>query len=128
MWKNCHFRHICHICCTRQLVWAPSLLCALPCWQMWQNCHFHCICQIHQLVWVPSLLWGFALPSNAAKLSFSPYWSNLPTFSYFCYFCCCMHFWTYLDYCSRPYTQDLWYSFQQIIYKWTSWVANDIYL
>ena len=23
-----------------QLLWAPSLLCALPCWRLWQYCHF----------------------------------------------------------------------------------------
>ena len=39
---------ICQICQYRQLLWAPSLLCALPCWQMWQNCHFRHICQICQ--------------------------------------------------------------------------------
>ena len=30
------------------------------------------------------------------KLSFSPYFPDLPTCSLFCHFCCCVHFWTYL--------------------------------
>ena len=58
-WQNCHFRRICQIRQYRQLLWASSLPCALPCWQMWQNYHFRHICQIclyRQLLWAPSLL------------------------------------------------------------------------
>ena len=34
----------------RNSLWAPSLLCALPCWRFWQNCHFRHICQIRHYV------------------------------------------------------------------------------
>ena len=77
----------------------PSLLCVLPRWRLWQNCHFRHICQIRrfrQLLWVPfTALCCSSLPI-VAKLSFSPYLPNSPTFSHFCHFCCCVHFWTYL--------------------------------
>ena len=42
-----------------KFLWAPSLLCALPCWRLWQYCHFRHICQIRQdrqLLWAPLLL------------------------------------------------------------------------
>ena len=48
LWQNCHFHHICQIRQYRQLLWAPLLLCALPCRPMCQNCHFRYICQICQ--------------------------------------------------------------------------------
>ena len=77
----------------------PSLLCALPRWRLWQNCHFRHICQIRcfrQLLWGPYTALCFASLAIVAKLSFSPYLPNSPTFSHFCHFCCCVHFWTYL--------------------------------
>ena len=70
-WQNCHFCHICQICQYRQLLWAPSMLCALPCWRLWQNCHFCHICQIRLYVLF------FAI--------------------FVVLFCCCVHFWTYLQ-------------------------------
>ena len=79
---------------------APSLLCALPRWRLWQNCHFRHICQIRrfrQLLWGPYTALCFASLAIVAKLSFSPYLPNSPTLSLFCNFCCCVHFWTYLD-------------------------------
>ena len=39
----------------------------------------------------------FASLAIVAKLSFSPCLPNSPTFSHFCHFCCCVHFWTYLN-------------------------------
>ena len=66
LWQNCHFRHICQIGQYRQLLWAPSLLCA------------------------------YAMLAILAKLSFLPYLPNSPLCSLFCHFCCCVHFWTYL--------------------------------
>ena len=78
---------------------APSLLWALPRWRLWQNCHFRHICQIRrfcQLLWAPITALCFASLAIVAKLSFSPYLPNSPTFSLFCHFCCCVHFWTYL--------------------------------
>ena len=77
----------------------PSLLYALPRWRLWQNCHFRHICQIRrfrQLLWAPFTALCFASLAIVTKLSFSPYLPNSPTFSLFCYFCCCVHFWTYL--------------------------------
>ena len=64
-----------------QLLWAPSLLCALPCWRLWQNCHFRHICQIRrfrQLLWAPFTALCFASLAIVAKLSFSPYLPNSP--------------------------------------------------
>ena len=65
----------------RQLLWAPSLLCALPRWRLWQNCHFRHICQIRrfrQLLWAPFTALCFASLAIVAKLSFSPYLPNSP--------------------------------------------------
>ena len=79
---------------------APILLCALPCCGLWQNCHFCHICQIRrfrQLLWGPFTALCFASLAIVAKLSFSPYLPNSPTLSLFCNFCCCVHFWTYLN-------------------------------
>ena len=79
----------------------PSLLCALPRWRLWQNCHFRHICQIRrfrQLLWGPFTALCFASLAIVAKLSFSPYLPNSPTLSLFCNFCCCVHFWTYLEF------------------------------
>ena len=59
----------------------PSLLCALPRWQLWQNCHFRHICQIRrfrQLLWAPFTAFCFASLAIEAKLSFSPYLPNSP--------------------------------------------------
>ena len=78
----------------------PSLLRALPRWRLWQNCHFRHICQIRrfrQLLWGPFTALCFASLAIVAKLSFSPYLPNSPTLSLFCNFCCCVHFWTYLN-------------------------------
>ena len=64
-----------------QLLWAPSLLCALPRWRLWQNCHFRHICQIRrfrQLLWAPFTALCFASLAIVAKLSFSPYLPNSP--------------------------------------------------
>ena len=60
-----------------------SLLCALPRWRLWQNCHFRHICQIRrfrQLLWAPFTALCFASSAIVAKLSFSPYLPNSPTF------------------------------------------------
>ena len=78
MWQNCHFRHICQLRYNFQLVWVPSLLCALRHWRMWQNFHFRPtgqICHIRQLLWVPFIALCFALLAIVAKLSVLP---NLP--------------------------------------------------
>ena len=80
-WQNCHFCHICQIRQYRQLLWVPSLLCALPCWRFWQNCHFRLICQLLPVspTFMGSLIaLYFALLANVAKLSFSPYLPNSP--------------------------------------------------
>ena len=60
-----------------------SLLCALQCWRLWQNCHFHNISQIrdiHQRLWVLVTSLCFSMLAIVAKLSFSPYLPNSPTF------------------------------------------------
>ena len=107
---HCHFCHICQIRQYRQLLWAPSLLCALPCWRFWQNCHFRHICQIcqyRQLLWAPLIALCFAMLAILAKLSFLLYLPNSPLCSLFCHFCCCVHFWTYLQYtCSNDCIRD----------------------
>ena len=62
---------------------APSLLCVLPRWRLWQNCHFRHICQIRrlrQLLWGPYTALCFASLAIVAKLSFSAYLPNSPTF------------------------------------------------
>ena len=67
---------------------ARILLCALPRWRLWQNCHFRHICQIRrfrQLLWAPFTAFSFSSLANS------------PTLSLFCNFCCCVHFWTYLQ-------------------------------
>ena len=58
----------------------PSLLCVLHRWRLWQNCHFRNICQIRQLLWGPFTALCFASLAIVAKLSFSPYLPNSPTF------------------------------------------------
>ena len=81
LWQNCHFRHICQIRRFRQLLCAPSLLCALLRCQLWQNCHLRQICQIRrvqQLLWAPFTALCFSLLAIVAKLSFSPYLTNSP--------------------------------------------------
>ena len=78
---------------------SPSQLCVFPRCRLWQNCHFRRICQIRrsrQLLSAPFTALCFSSLAIVAKLSFSPYLPNSPTFSHFCHFCCCVHFWTYL--------------------------------
>ena len=61
----------------------PSLLCAFPRWRLWQNCHFCHIFQIRsfrQLLWAPFTALCFSSLATVAKLSFSPYLPNLPTY------------------------------------------------
>ena len=45
----------------------------------------------------PLIALCFAMLAILAKLSFSPYLPNSPLCSLFCHFCCCVHFWTYLE-------------------------------
>ena len=69
-----------------QLLWAPSLLCALPRWRLWQNCHFRHICQIRrfrQLLWAPFTALCFASLAIVAKLSFSPSFAKFAAFANF---------------------------------------------
>ena len=84
MWQNCHFRHICQIHRIRQLLWAPSLLCAFlvgDCGKIVIAAIFATFAAFANFYGPPSLLSiGLCLVGDCGKLSFSPYLPNLPTF------------------------------------------------